>query len=324
MRGSFSEGAVNDFALETPVVMIIFNRPETTQKVFEQISRVRPRSLYVIADGPRVGFPGDTAKCAEAQAIAQELRWDCQMRVDISEVNLGLKQRFVSGLNWVFSQEEQAIILEDDCVPNPTFFRFCQELLDRYRDDERLMMIAGTNYQFGNNPVAHSYYFSIYTHIWGWATWARAWNCFDGDMCLWPNVRDGGLLKALLPDRRALRFWSKRFQMTYEGKIDTWDYPWTLSCWLENGLTAVPAVNLVTNQGFGRLGTHTLGSRSRLANMPAGKMSFPLQHPPYVVPNWRADAYTQHTVFKEHLLAPLKKAVKQRLQAMGIDFKLRQ
>ena len=139
-------------------------------------------------------------------------------------------------------------------------------------------------------------------------------------MRMWPEAREGEFLKAVLPDQRAFRYWSKRFQMTYEGKIDTWDYPWTLSCWLANGLSVVPAVNLVSNLGFGRQGTHTLGRRSKLANMPVGEIAFPLQHPISMLPNRRADAYTQRTVFREHFLAPIKKSIKRRLQTMGIGF----
>ncbi len=296
--------------LDVPVVLILFNRPETTRRVFEQIALARPRRLYLIADGPRKGYPADPEDCERARQVAQAVDWDCDLKVDFSAENLGLKRRVISGLNRVFSQEEQAIILEDDCVPDPSFFRFCQELLARYQDADQVMMIAGTNYQFGRRQEPYSYYFSIYTHIWGWATWRRAWKMYDGEMRQWPEARRSVFLRKLLTSSKAEKFWAKRFQMTYEGKIDTWDYPWTLSCWLQDGLTVIPAVNLVSNIGFGSQATHTLGRRNRLADMPARAIGFPLLHPPQIVPDQDVDDFTQRTVFVEHRLAPLKKVLK--------------
>lgn len=299
-----------DSLLDVPVALILFNRPELTGRVFEQIAKVRPCRLYLIADGPRPSHPEDVLKCEQARNITQSVNWDCQVIANFSDQNLGVKARVSSGISALFAVEDRAIILEDDCVPDPTFFYFCRDLLCKYQHDPRVMMIGGTNYQFGHNAVPWSYYFSIYPHIWGWATWASAWEHYDGDMQHWPEVKKYGLLSGLFPNPRHRRFWERRFQFTYDGRLDTWDYCWTLACWRQNGLAIVPTKNLVKNIGFGDGATHTLGRRSRWSNQPTAAMTFPLIHPPNFLRHTTADAYTQTTVFREHRLAPLKRMLK--------------
>src|SRR5665648_587346 len=167
---------MSNFQLKTPVAFIIFNRPETTRRVFAEIAKARPTKLLVIADGPRATHPDDAEKCAVVRAIIDGVDWDCEVLKNYSDVNLGCKRRVSSGLDWVFDTVEEAIILEDDCLPHPTFFRFCEEMLAKYRDDKRIAMISGDNFQFGKKRTEYSYYFSRYTHIWGWASWRRAWD----------------------------------------------------------------------------------------------------------------------------------------------------
>ena len=151
----------------TPVAFIIFNRPDTTKRVFAEIAKARPPKLLVIADGPRADHPADVEKCAAVRAIIDGVDWDCEVLKNYSDVNLGCKRRVSSGLDWVFDTVEEAIILEDDCLPHPTFFRFCEEMLEKYRDDKRIAMISGDNLQFGRKRTGYSYYFSRYPHIWG-------------------------------------------------------------------------------------------------------------------------------------------------------------
>src|SRR5579871_4386735 len=170
---------MSDWKLTTPVALIVFNRPDTTRQVFQEIRRVRPPVLLVVADGPRRDHPEDEQLCRETRAVAEEVDWPCQVLTEYSDVNLGCRHRPASGLDWVFSQVEEAIILEDDCVPHPSFFRFCSELLSRYRDDARIGTIAGTNVQGGRKRGGASYYFSKYPTIWGWASWRRAWALYD-------------------------------------------------------------------------------------------------------------------------------------------------
>ena len=289
--------------MQTPVALIIFNRPETTAKVFAEIRLARPSKLFVIADAPRVNRPSDVEKCAAARSVIKKVDWDCEVLTDFAEQNLGCQKRISSGLDWVFSQSEEAIIFEDDCVPHPSFFRFCEELLDRYRDDQRVMHIAGTNYQFGQQRFPYSYYFSRYNHCTGWATWRRAWQHFDLEMKLWPEIRDRGLLNDLFQDARSAAYWRRSFQLVYERRIDSWAYCWTLACWARSGLTILPNVNLICNIGFDADGSHTKNRRSRFANIPLEEMAFPLQHPPFVIRDDKADRYTQSSNFKRSLLA---------------------
>ena len=299
--------------MKTPVAFLIFNRPDTTEKVFEAIRAAKPPKLLVVADGARSDRPDEGEKCEAARKIIERVDWDCEVLTNYSEVNLGCQKRVSSGLDWVFNNVEEAIILEDDCVPHPTFFRFCEELLDYYRDDERIMVISGDNFQFGRKRTEYSYYFSRYNHIWGWATWRRAWQYYDIEMKLWSKIRDGNWLKFILEEPRAVKYWSKIFQAVYDGYINTWDYQWTFACWLQSGLTVLPNVNLVSNIGFGTEGTHTKDIRNPFANLPTEKICFPLQHPPFIIRHTLADKFTQDRIFTSGLLVRIKKKIQQAL-----------
>ena len=151
---------MDTFKLTTPVAFIIFNRPDTTRIVFEEIKKAKPEKLLIIADGPRNNKPGEKERCAETRAIVENIDWECEVLRNYSDKNMGCKNRVASGLNWVFENVEEAIILEDDCLPDQSFFRYCQELLEKYRDDKRIMLIAGDNMLFENNKQKYSYYFS--------------------------------------------------------------------------------------------------------------------------------------------------------------------
>lgn len=291
--------------MQTPVVFIIFNRVDTARRVFNEIRRVRPSRLFVIADGPREDRKGEKEKCEQARAIINEIDWPCEVLTNYSSVNLGCRQRVSSGIDWVFSHTERAIILEDDCLPHPVFFPFCETLLDRYADDERIMHIAGTNYQFGRRRFPYSYYFSRYNHCWGWATWKRAWRCYDANMSLWPEFRDLHLLPDLLNDRRAASYWERSFQHVFDRKIDSWSYVWTFSCWMQGGLTILPSVNLISNIGFNPEGSHTINRRSKFANMPVQSLELPLIAPPFVIRDSEADRFTQRNNFRTGMLASL-------------------
>ncbi len=281
----------------TPIVLILFKRPELTRKVLESISKVQPSRLYVIADGPREDRPDEKARCNEARAIIEEIDWDCEIFKNYSDKNLGCQQRIYSGLNWVFDHVESAIILEDDCLPHPSFFPFCEELLQMYKDDKRITAISGNNFQFGRKRTENSYYFSRYPHCWGWATWRRAWQHCDVNMTDWPIVRDQGLLNNILDSHAAIRYWRFKFQQTYTGKIDTWDYPWLLACWLQGSLSILPQNNLVSNIGFISGGTHHSDDSTPFSEMPTVQMKFPLIHPKFIVRHARADAFTQFYQF---------------------------
>lgn len=303
---------MTDWQLKTPVAFIIFNRPHTTEKVFERIRQAKPPLLLVIADAPRPEQPDDEKKCAATRAIIDRVDWECKVLKNYSKVNLGCARRPATGLDWVFDTVEEAIILEDDCVPHPTFFRFCEELLERYRYDTRIMSISGQNVQFGRKRTEYSYYFSRYNHGWGWASWRRAWQYFDFDMKLWPEVRDGNFLRDILEDPDAVESWTKTFQLTYEGQQNCWDFQFTFACWLQNALNILSPVNLVSNIGHGPEATHTTNATSMFNSMPVESVSFPLKHPPFMIRNSQADIFTENVLFDYYprALKRLKKKVK--------------
>lgn len=299
---------MTSYKLKTPIVFVIFNRPDATEKVFSLIRQARPYRLLIIADGPRVERPGEAEKCTAARAVVERIDWDCEVLINYSDVNLGCRRRVSSGLDWAFSTVEEAIILEDDCLPHPTFFRFCEELLEKYRDDERIMAISGDNFQFGRSRTEYSYYFSRYNHCWGWAGWRRAWQHYDVDMKLWPRIRDSNLLIDLLSNSRTVNYWHKTFQDVYDGQIGTWDFQWTFACWIQNGLTILPSVNLVSNIGFYSEATHTTGG-SQFANIPVEAMRYPLNYPPFVIRDITSDDFTQKTVFDLSLIRRIEQKI---------------
>ena len=288
---------MDDWRLKTPVAFFIFRRPDTTEKVFAEIARARPPKLFVVADGPRKERTGEADACAATRAIIDRVDWDCEVLTNYSEVNMGGPRRFPSGLDWVFSQVEEAIILEDDCLPHPTFFRFCEELLERYRDDERIAAISGNNFQFGRKRTAYSYYFSRYPHVWGWATWRRAWKTYDANMKAWPEIRDGGWLREYSRNLRTIKFRLKKFNDLYEGKNINWDGKWTFACWLQGQLAVLPNVNLVSNIGFGKDATHTMDANSVRSAMKTEPMEFPLIHPHFILRDSVADDFSERIVF---------------------------
>jgi hypothetical protein len=296
--------------MKTPVAFIIFNRPDTTKRVFEAIRQAKPPKLLVVADGPRANHTCDIENCAAARAIIDGVDWECEVLTNYSDVNLGCKLRVSSGLDWVFSEVEEAIILEDDCLPDPSFFPFCEELLERYRDDTRVAIISGNNL-LGNRTSPYSYYFSKYPYIWGWATWKRAWKYYNLEINLWTEIKSGNWLENILTNKKAVKYWEKIFQNTYDGKATTiWDYQWTFACLINNFLSIVPNVNLISNIGFGQSSTHTKDSDNKLSNLPTQEVNFPLVHPPFMINDRKADILADETVFGTPLIDRVKRKIK--------------
>lgn len=303
---------MSEFKLTTPVAMLIFNRADITQQVFTEIAKAKPSKLLVVGDGPRLNRPGEAERVAEARAIIGRVDWDCEVLTDFSEINLGCKRRVSSGIDWIFEQVTEAIILEDDCIPEASFFRFCQEMLERYRDDYRIGMVSGDNFQFGRRVNDYSYYFSKYFHIWGWATWRDRWTgSYDVTMRRWPDFRDDGGLFRVVGNAEEAVYWKRLFDRVYRGEIDTWDYQWVFANWQEDRMSILPAVNLVTNVGFGRTATHTRGA-SDLANLERNSMTFPLTHPENICRNIQADQFSERKCFR----IPLMKRVHNKLAGL--------
>jgi hypothetical protein len=248
---------------ETPILFIVFNRPRTTRETFEVISKIKPAHLYVAADGPRADRPGEKELCDEARRIAINVNWECKVKTLFRESNLGCGPGPFSAISWFFENVEEGIILEDDLVPDPSFFNYCEELLAYYRDNPRVMHISGDNYQYGRKWGKTSYYFSRFTHNTGWATWRRAWRYYD-------------------------------FTLTSERRrASAWDAQWQLSVARENGVAILPNINLIKNIGFGDDATHTK-AKVRFFDLEAEEMTFPLIHPKSIRINRIADLYTEY------------------------------
>lgn len=295
-------------SFSTPIALLIFNRPKLTNILFEKIAQIQPQKLLVVADGPRSSE--EAKKCEECRAIIDKIDWKCEVLTNFSDVNLGCKKRVSSGLDWVFSEVEEAIILEDDCIPVPSFFSFCQTLLEYYRHDERIMVISGDN--FVENESDSSYRFSKYNHIWGWASWRRAWKYYDVEMKSWPEYKQGNFIASVCEHPAEQKYWTDIFDSVFAGSVNSWAYQWTYTCWSQSGLSVLPNSNLISNIGVGSDATHTK-SESSLLKMPTADI-WDIKHPSFMVRDINADYYTfEHyygdKLMKNHhrLLAKFKK-----------------
>jgi hypothetical protein len=290
-----------------PVALFIFNRPQLTAQAYERIRQVKPGRLFIIADGPRRDHPDDAELCDLTRRVVSSPDWDCELQANFAEENLGNGRRMSSGLDWVFSQCDEAIILEDDCVPSRSFFAFCTVLLTCYRDDNRIMHISGNNYQDDVRRGIGSYFFSRYALSWGWASWARAWRQYDFNLQTWPEARQDVWLQSFLDDPLEVEYWTWIFERLYRGLIDTWDYQWLFTCWRYNGLCIQPNINLVSNVGVGPDATNFKEKHSTIG-VPAGEIQA-LVHPGVVERSRAADRYT----FRNHIM-PKRPSPMQRLR----------
>lgn len=289
-------------ALDTPIAFCIFNRPMLTLRVFDAIAQQRPKRMFIIADGPREHVAGDEDQVAMTRAVLNRIDWPCEVQCNFSNQNLGCRNRMATGLTWAFDHCERLIVLEDDCLPDQSFFGFCESLLERYENDERIMMISGDNFQ-PERRTKDSYYFSRYPHIWGWASWRRAWDHYDIEMPSWPVTRGNRLLADHFEDETEYEFWQAVLDRQHSNLVDTWDYAWAYACWKNNGLTILPEVNLICNLGFDSKATHTTDANSAWANLattPIGK----LKHPKWVERLDIADRWTFENLFNKHRSVP--------------------
>ena len=283
--------------MKTAILFLVFNRPDTTKVVFEKIRQAKPLRLYVSGDGARYGFKGEKEKIKKVREIATKVDWPCELKTFFRDKNLGCKQGVSSGIDWFFDNEEQGIILEDDCVPHLDFFTFCENMLNKFAKDERISVITGNNFQ--NNKIRGdgSYYFSKYNHCWGWASWKRAWKYYNGDLKFWTEWRASKDWFNYMPNKYERKYWEKIFDLVYEKKIDSWAYPWLASVWYKEGLTVTPNVNLVSNIGFGEDATHTKIKNDKNANMKTSSLK-QLKHPTIIKKDIKADNYTFNNHFE--------------------------
>lgn len=283
---------------ETPILLLIFNRPDTTKKVFDRIRDIKPRYLYVAADGARDDRPDEKDLCSQTRDIVSKIDWECNLKTLFRDKNLGCKKAVTEAINWLFQNVERGIILEDDCLPSESFFYFCEELLEYHKDNERIMHIGGNNFQFGANKTKDSYYYSIYNHIWGWATWKRAWLKYDVDVKTLPEFIRSKKIKKSFKTKQMQNFWLNNFGKVYQNQIDTWDYQWQYCICYNNGLAITPNTNLVANIGFDERATHTK-SQNNASNLAVEDIDFPLKHPTKIKKFTKADNYTFYTIFEK-------------------------
>lgn len=297
---------------DTPILLMVFNRPDTTQEVFVRIRDIKPARLFISADGPRASHPDDIEKCKEVREIVSQVDWPCEVKTLFQEKNLGCQIAPSSAITWFFEHVEKGIILEDDCIPDPTFFPFCAELLNLYEHDERVMQISA-NFYGGNKKMTTSYYFSNIPRLWGWATWRRAWKLYDIEMKFWPEAKKRKLLRKALPNLAVYEYWEYLWDSYYNGSRDSWDRPWAFACMYHNGLSINSTINLISNIGFGVDATHTKTNESKFANESITPMSFPLNHPLHIKIDTEMDAFSYQYYFninkglKERIFGPIRR-----------------
>lgn len=298
-----------DNKLKTPILFLVFNRLNTVRRVFETIKSAKPLRLYIAADGPREGVAGEKGKTCEVRDyVLKNIDWPCKVKTLFRDENLGCKVAVSSAIDWFFKNEEMGIILEDDCLPSQSFFWFCEELLAKYKDDERIMQISGFN-PLNTAGRKESYLFSKYGSIWGWATWKRAWVFYDIHMKSWPFVRENKWFRGFCDSKREEKWRINLFNRVYSSKLETWDFQWVYAKLKNGGLSVVPKINLIENIGFGKDSTHTKFNPSKFQSN-KGNIEFPLKFVLHSVRDMNYDkAYfkkvVEHSVF-ERILSLLK------------------
>lgn len=278
-----------------PILLTIFNRPDVTRVAIEPLRKLRPPVLYVSADGPRQNIAGEREACQKTRDLIDTIDWQCQIHRLFAEENRGCAETIQSAITNVLKDHDRLIVLEDDCVADPSFFTFCQTLLNRFEDDERVVAISGNNLQDGVTRGDGSYYFSRYPHCWGWATWRRSWQHYDHQMSQWPSLLSSGLLNQICQSTAEVEYWTTIFNAASNREVDSWAFRWILACWARRGLSVLPQQNLVRNIGFGAGATHTTESAPG-HNIPTGSIG-KIVHPESQRWNDEADAYTDSIFF---------------------------
>ncbi|PGH37845.1 MAG: hypothetical protein CRN43_18725 [Candidatus Nephrothrix sp. EaCA] len=344
--------------METPVLFILFNRPDTTAAVFDAIRKAKPKKLYIAADGPRKGNIDDIVSCMQTRSVVEHIDWDCKAERRFLDENAGCRMAVSSAITWFFDQEEEGIILEDDCLPHPSFFPFCETLLAQYRDNHSIMHITGNNFQFGKKYGDASYYFSTIAYIWGWASWRRAWEKYDVSLNDFPTFLRHPKRSAFFLNKASEYYWLDAIYRVYTGasknliirtlnfikqlifpilltnkvfmnrafigahkNSTTWDFQWGYTIIKNHGICIVPQVNLVSNIGFGNKAVHAVDKDSALANMPVQILG-EIKHPPKIDIAIEADMYSITAVFPRRTLSSLltRKQIKSRISRFfGID-----
>ncbi len=292
---------MTDIVARTPVLILAFNRPDRLQNILESVRAGGTQRLYLSLDGPRPGHERDHENCSAVRRLIDQQTWAEHIVVNAFDENQGCGLGVSKGITWFFSQVEEGIILEDDCLPAPTFFRYAADLLGHFRADERVMMITGSDFsgiRRGKRLAANHYSYRFVQHacIWGWATWRRAWKHYDIAMPSWPEAKASGLLESIFPDPDWRRYWERKMDGMHRGRRDTWDYAWMFACLSRHALTVAPTSNQISNIGDGPEATHTGQGNNPLMRLPVSPLDFPLRHPPFMNADVGYDRILQETL----------------------------
>lgn len=285
---------------ETPILFLIFNRPDTTQQVFNRIREIKPKYLFVAADGPRHTRPAEDKICQETRDIIKKIDWNCEVKTLFRENNLGCGKAVSNAITWFFYQVEQGIILEDDCLPDLSFFPYCEELLKKYEHNDQVMLIGGNNFQDGILRGEASYYFSQYPHIWGWASWRRAWKNYEFKIDDLKEIIINKKLDHVFQTRMEKKYWEKILFKTLKKQINTWDYQWAYAIWKNRGISITPNVNLVVNLGLNNNSSHTFLIDSFKYNLRNNNIVFPMKHPPINI-KFEADKFEFNNIYSHSI-----------------------
>jgi hypothetical protein len=304
--------------LKTAVALIVFNRPECAARTLAAIREVRPPRLFIIADGPRANRQADLEQCAAVRKLVEEgVDWPCEVERDYAVQNLGCATRLATGLTWAFSRAERLIVLEDDCMPDPSFFWFCEELLERYADDSRIGQICGCPRHFSEIRRQTSYIFSRYGPCWGWASWRRAWTGFDLLMESWPRFLESGALDAIVQSPAELEARISLYGGLHNSRSnDVWDFQWGYAKMSQGMLSVIPCRNLILNIGFGGEGTH-YGKKSKFG-LSHSNVERPLRHPEFVLPDSKFDKAFSKASLEANATAYSDRAIRKFRQLAGI------
>ena len=276
------------------VLMLTYNRADLFKKSLSSVLSIMPKRIYIFNDGPKSN-PQDIVKVYEVRKLIQNIKTKSIIIKNFNKYNLGCKKSNLKAIDWFFSKEKEGIIIEDDCIASREFFSFTSEMLNKYKDNNRIFCISGSNFQ-KEKLSNESYYFSKYNHCWGWATWRDRWRLKDDKISFWPKFKKSKEWGKLHKNKIEQKYWNKIFKNVYNDKMDSWAYPWTLSVWKQKGLTITPNVNLVKNIGFGKQSTHSLFVQDSFKYLNKQKTDSKIIHPKKIIINNKADFY----VFKNH------------------------
>lgn len=289
----------------TPILIILFNRPYLTIKLLDRLKLIKPSKLYIAADGPRENKVGEAQLCEETRKLINIIDWDCDVKTLFREKNIGCGLGVSSAISWMFEFEEYGIILEDDCLPDLSFFPYCEELLIRFKDDKEVFQISGTNLQNGQKRGEGSYYFSYYSGIWGWATWRRSWNYFTHKFEDLDETFNSGQLDKIFQSQSEKLFWYRKFKESENLSHTIWDNHWLYSVWKNNGIGIAPNINLIINLGFLNSGTHVFLKDSKREQQRTYTMKFPLIHSSKIIDR-SADLYIYKNIFSHSIFRFLR------------------